>query len=32
MTIDDLLVELEEITPRFWFIQRSEIEQTANRV
>jgi len=28
MTIDDLLVELEESERRFWFIQRSEAERT----
>ena len=28
MTIDDLLIELEESEWRFWFIQRSEIERT----
>lgn len=27
MTIDDLLIELEESERRFWFIQRSEIER-----
>jgi len=28
MTIDDLLIELDESKQRFWFIQRSEIERT----